>query len=340
MSDKPKILIVDDVPQNLFALEKILRKLDVDVFQASSGNDALGLVLEHEFALAIVDVQMPQMDGYELVELLRANTATASLPVIFVSAIYSDEYHHRKGYDSGAVDFMSKPFIPDILLSKVRVFIDLYEKRRELQNMVDELNSVNATLSQRTALLETSTNQLQRANSALSRRTALLETSVKIGQQITSILDLKELLSVVTGIIQMQFNYSWVSIWLLSEDRTSLILEARTKNIAEVGTFIPSEHKGLAGQVCRTGETAMNNNAGKDANFVTTPGLAIVFSELSIPLKFSDKTMGALDIQSERLEAFNPDDVAALQLLCTQISVAVHNARLYTQVLRLSAPAK
>src|SRR5205085_2497869 len=103
MADKPKILIVDDKPNNLFALEKTLQKMPVEVFQALSGNEALNLVLEHKFALAIVDVQMPEMDGYELVELLRTNIATASMPVIFVSAIFSDEYHHRKGYDSGAV---------------------------------------------------------------------------------------------------------------------------------------------------------------------------------------------------------------------------------------------
>ena len=115
----PKILTVDDKPQNLFALEKLLIKLEVEVFQANSGFDALSLTLEHDFCLAIVDVQMPQMDGYELVELLRSNSNTASLPVIFVSAIYSDEYHHRKGYDAGAVDFLSKPFVPEILLSKV-----------------------------------------------------------------------------------------------------------------------------------------------------------------------------------------------------------------------------
>jgi DNA-binding response OmpR family regulator len=319
MTDKPKILIVDDVPQNLFALEKILQKKAVDVFQASSGKEALDLVLQYEFALAIVDVQMPQMDGYELVELLRTNTATASLPVIFVSAIYSDEYHHRKGYDSGAVDFMSKPFIPEILLSKIRVFIDLYEKRRELQNMVDELN---------------------RANSALSRRTMLLETSTKIGQQITSLLDLKELLSEVTGIIQKQFNYPWVSIWLVSDNKNSIVLEARTKNTIEIGKSIPYAHNGLAGQVCQTGEIALDNKAGQNSSFVSTPGLSVVFSELAIPLKFSKETMGVLDIQSERLQAFHPDDVAALQLLSTQIAVAVRNAKLYAQVLRLSTLSK
>lgn len=315
MSDKPKILIVDDKPENLFALDKVLQKLAVEVLQAKSGKEALDLVLEHEFALAIVDVQMPQMDGYELVELIRGNYGTSSLPVIFVSAIFSDEYHHRKGYDAGAVDFMSKPFIPEILLSKVRVFVDLYEKRLKLQKLVDELNS---------------------ANTALSRRTMLLETSSKIGQQITSILDLKELLWQVTSIIQMQFSYPWVSIWLESEDKTNLVLGARTKNTLEIGTQLAYAHRGLIGQVCRTGEVAIDNKAGQNSGYISTPGLPVVFSELALPIKFSKTILGVLDIQSERLQAFSPEDVAALQLLSSQIAVAVRNAKLYAQVQRLS----
>ncbi len=135
----PKILIVDDQPQNLYVLEKLLAQLEgVEVFQAESGFTALELTLEYEFCLAIVDIQMPEMDGYELVELLRGNPSTANLPVIFVSAIYSDEYHHRKGYDAGAVDFMSKPFVPDILLSKVKVFLDLYQQRLKLEALAEE----------------------------------------------------------------------------------------------------------------------------------------------------------------------------------------------------------
>ena len=121
----PKILIVDDKPRNLYALETVLKELEAEVIQATSGLEALSLTLEHDFCLAIVDVQMPEMDGYELVELLRSNVSTANLPVIFVSAIYSDEYHHRKGYDAGAVDFLSKPFVAEILLSKVKVFLDI-----------------------------------------------------------------------------------------------------------------------------------------------------------------------------------------------------------------------
>ena len=143
---KPKILTVDDKPANLYVLEKLLTRLEVTVFQATSGFEALSLTLEHDFCLAIVDVQMPEMDGYELVELLRGNPGTAGLPVIFVSAIYSDEYHHRKAYDAGAVDFLSKPFVEEILLSKVTVFLDLYHQRVKLEHLVSQLNTKNQAL--------------------------------------------------------------------------------------------------------------------------------------------------------------------------------------------------
>lgn len=144
MAEKPRILIVDDKTENLFALNKLLQSLEVVVFQAQSGVEALNLSLTEEFCVAVVDIQMPEMDGYELVELLRSNKMTASLPVIFVSAIYSDEYHHRKGYDAGAVDFLSKPFVPEILLSKIKVFIELYQQRQALQEANLVLIKLNA----------------------------------------------------------------------------------------------------------------------------------------------------------------------------------------------------
>lgn len=166
MSEQPKILIVDDRAENLFTLEKVLRKLPVTIIQANCGAAALALALEHSFFVAIVDVQMPDMDGYELVELLRGNETTAILPVIFVSAIFSDEYHHRKGYDAGAVDFLSKPFVPEILLSKVRVFLDLYRQRQRLQEVVAQLNSVNAEVQ---ALNETLERKVRERTAAMER---------------------------------------------------------------------------------------------------------------------------------------------------------------------------
>lgn len=308
MTQQPKILIVDDKPENLFALEKTLQKLDAQVYQAKSGNEALGLTIEHDFCMAIVDVQMPEMDGYELVELMRGNEDTAALPVIFVSAIFSDEYHHRKGYDSGAVDFMSKPFIPEILLSKVKVFIELYNQRRKLQDLVTELNQTNLQLS---------------------RRAMQLATSSKIGQQITSNLNIQELLPQIVHIIQTQFNFSLVSIWLVNETRDAIKLEASTTTQTEA-VAIPMQHGGLVAKSCRNGERILENNASKSPAYVATHGLRMAGSELALPLTIHKETLGALDIQSERLQAFTPDDISALEILTSQIVIAIRNARMYS----------
>jgi sigma-B regulation protein RsbU (phosphoserine phosphatase) len=153
-SSLQKILIVDDKPENLYTLEQVLQPLGVDIAQTTSGAEALQLSLIHEFCLAIIDVQMPEMDGYELVELLRGNPDTTHLPVIFVSAIYSDEYHHRKGYDAGAVDFLSKPFNPEILLSKVKVFLDLHHQKVQLQEQNAEIQALNKRLESENLRME------------------------------------------------------------------------------------------------------------------------------------------------------------------------------------------
>ncbi len=156
---QPKILVVDDRQENIFAMKAVLNRLDVKVVCAASGEEALKLCLEDEYCLAIVDVQMPGMDGYELVELIRSNMNTSALPVIFVSAIYSDEYHYRKGYDAGAVDFLSKPVNTDILISKVKVFIQLWQQKIELQNLINRLNDWNSylenTVRERTETVKT-----------------------------------------------------------------------------------------------------------------------------------------------------------------------------------------
>jgi response regulator RpfG family c-di-GMP phosphodiesterase len=136
---RPKILIVDDRIENLVALEVLLQDINVRCIRALSGNEALQLTLEHEFALALIDVQMPEMDGFETVELMRKVTKTKSLPLIFVSAIYSDEFYKIKGVESGAVDFITKPYSPKILIGKVKIFLDLYTQKKKLEETVEKL---------------------------------------------------------------------------------------------------------------------------------------------------------------------------------------------------------
>jgi signal transduction histidine kinase len=152
MSSKPKILLVDDKFENLVALEKVLAGFDVEFVRALSGNEALMETFMHDFALAIVDVQMPEMDGYEVVELMRQEEKTKLLPVIFVSAIYKEDFHVVKGIETGAVDFIPKPIVPSILKGKVKVFLDLHIYRTQLEDKVEartrELKKANDRLNE------------------------------------------------------------------------------------------------------------------------------------------------------------------------------------------------
>ena len=114
-----KVLIVDDLPENLLALRSLIQSEDRMVFEANSADDALSLLLEHEFALAILDVKMPGMNGFELAELMRGTEKTKHIPIIFVSAVGRDMDYAFRGYESGAVDFLHKPLSPFEVRSKV-----------------------------------------------------------------------------------------------------------------------------------------------------------------------------------------------------------------------------
>ena len=138
MTERQKILIVDDREENLFALEKILRETGVDVVKAVSGNEALAATLRNDFALAILDVQMPGMNGFELADHLRGDEKTRSMPIIFLTAAFTDEENLFKGYEAGAVDYIIKPFNPVVLNGKVAAFLELAKYRSKLEDMVQE----------------------------------------------------------------------------------------------------------------------------------------------------------------------------------------------------------
>ncbi|MFA7360204.1 MAG: response regulator [Candidatus Kapaibacterium sp.] len=140
---RQKILIVDDKVQNLVALENVLHDCDAEVYKALSGNEALRAILTHDFALAILDVNMPEMNGYELAEFIAGDPKTMHLPMIFLSAEYSDDLHIVKAYESGGIDFVSKPFNPYYLLSKVNIFLKLDRQKHELLGKIEIEKSRN-----------------------------------------------------------------------------------------------------------------------------------------------------------------------------------------------------
>ncbi|ANK77101.1 MULTISPECIES: response regulator [Ensifer] len=141
-------LLVDDLEENLISLEALLRRDDRLLMKARSGDQALEILLRQDVALALVDVQMPGLDGFELAELMRGNERTRHIPIIFVTAGIADGRRRFRGYEAGAVDFIQKPIEPDVLSSKVDVFFELYRQRQQLAAQRDELAAQAQALKQ------------------------------------------------------------------------------------------------------------------------------------------------------------------------------------------------
>jgi two-component system, sensor histidine kinase len=183
---RPKILIVDDLQENLISLEMILSDFEVDFVKATSGKDALRATIKDDFAMAILDVQMPGMDGYETLSLMRTRSKTKYLPVIFVSAIHQSDLHIIKGIETGAVDFIPKPIIPEILAGKVRVFLDLHQQKQELISLLHRFDEQNAELKQQREIA-------QKANEAKSLYLAYM--SHEIRTQLNGIIGLSKIIN-------------------------------------------------------------------------------------------------------------------------------------------------
>jgi signal transduction histidine kinase len=146
MTERSRILVVDDVDENLVALEALLRREDADIVTARSGTDALELILQHEFALAFIDVQMPEMDGFELAELMRGAERSKYIPIIFLTAGTREMQRVFRGYESGAVDFLFKPVDPQILRHKTDTFVAIDQQRKKLAEQFQQLQASEALL--------------------------------------------------------------------------------------------------------------------------------------------------------------------------------------------------
>ena len=158
-----KLLIVDDLPENLLALEALIKREDRTVYKALSADEALSLLLQHEFAIAILDVQMPGMNGFELAELMRGTDKTKNIPIVFVSAAGREMNYAFKGYESGAVDFLHKPLDIHAVKSKVNVFVDLYRQRKAVRQQVEALEKSRREQEVLLAQLQVTQGELEHA---------------------------------------------------------------------------------------------------------------------------------------------------------------------------------
>src|SRR5579872_5890689 len=163
--DPVTILMVDDQPAKLLSYEAILQDLGEDLVKAHSGREALDHLLKGDVAVVLMDVSMPEIDGFELADMMRQHPRFQKTPIIFVSAVHLTEIDRIRGYQSGAVDYISVPVVPDVLREKVSVFAELHRKRRELEALnrdlelrvarrSEELRLLNEQLQQRVAELE------------------------------------------------------------------------------------------------------------------------------------------------------------------------------------------
>ncbi len=170
------ILLVDDRPENLLSLEGLLEGQGYELIRALSGNEALRLTLKHDCALVLLDVQMPEMDGFETAELMRLNPKTRHIPIIFVTAGMKEIQFQFKGYDAGAVDYLLKPIEPLILKSKVQVFVELYRQRKELEL---HRNRLSELVEQRTQELNRARLNAESANRSKSRFLATMSHEIR-----------------------------------------------------------------------------------------------------------------------------------------------------------------
>jgi len=185
MHETVRILVVDDVPANLVAMEALISSAadpnisSSEVVAANSGNEALKLSLKQDYAVILLDVQMPGMDGFETAELLRLNNKTKNIPIIFITAMDKEDQHVFKGYDSGAVDYLFKPVAPQILISKLRVFCELHRQKIELTRARDELEQANRQLKAATAHANEMAAQAEAANTAKSEFLANMSHEIR-----------------------------------------------------------------------------------------------------------------------------------------------------------------
>jgi len=324
IADAPiNFLLVDDLEENLLALEALLQRDGLTCLKARSGEEALELLLVHDVALALLDVQMPGMDGFQLAEYIRGNARARHIPIIFVTAGSADLQRRFRGYEAGAVDFIHKPIEPTILRSKANVFFDLHEQRQQIQRQRDELELAAEALRRadrhKDSFLAVLAHELRNPVAALSGGIHLLNKDISPERAADIRTRMERMLSHLTHLVDDLLDASRVSQGKVSlkTERVELsemlrsAIDASQHNLDAGGhrfvTDLPEEAIWLRADHTRLAQIVSNllNNAAKYTPSGGTVSLSARAEGGEVAISVSDTGVGIpVDMQSKIFEIF------------------------------------
>jgi signal transduction histidine kinase/DNA-binding response OmpR family regulator len=313
MDEKVNILVVDDLADKRLAFRSVLDDLEENLVLVGSGAEALRELLEREFAVIVLDVNMPDIDGIETAELIRRHGKTSHTPIIFVTA-YADEMQTARGYQLGAVDYILTPVVPEILRSKVRVFVDLYRAQRRAANLA------------RAEAARAAAEEAKRRSDFIALASRELGASLELEESMERLL---ELLVPTCG--------GYALLCVDTGERSVLMCRYRTefsRRVDAIGS-LPAAVRRAIGEAREGGytlEVRVNALAGDD-----WPS-QLRFARV-IPLLVGERNIGVMVIGSDR-SAHDPLDERTLQEVTTRAAIAFDNAQLYSSLKREMARSK
>ena len=366
---KPNVLVVDDRPANLLALESTLTGLDAHIEYAESAEEALRFLLTNEVALILLDVQMPGVNGFELAELVRQRENTQHTPIIFISAMSTEQHSVFKGYSLGAVDYLTKPFEPEILKSKIAFFISLFEKSSEIKRQAQLLETANLELDELNAELENRvrerTSEIERTNVRLAEEAgsrARSQTRLALEHTVTrELAAAKDLMTAAPAILKAFCTYLRAEasgLWLVSDDRSTV--DCRhvevTKLSSAVDLFVKSSLNrkfakgvGLPGVVWELGIPVWMLLAEKDDKFprAQIAAAAGFVGAMGMPIRMNEEFFGMIEFFSTSTIAEEPELMQMFEAVGSEIGqfmqrqrAEMERERLLTQEMTLRQQAE